>query len=117
MLSPLGHLVRRKQQLSRLAPIVRVLARHGFGGLAYRLSLGQFVPASLRRKAPPKDLSAPKRLRMALEDLGPTFVKLGQVLSTRSDLLPESYIVELRELTEHVPPSTRPSRGISSRPS
>jgi len=90
--------------LSRLAPIIRVLARHGFGTLAYRLSLGQFVPARFRGKQSPEGLSAPKRLRLALEELGPTFVKLGQVLSTRPDLLPEPYIEELRQLTEHVPP-------------
>ncbi len=90
--------------MSRLAPIVRVLARYGFGSLAYRLSLGSFVPARFRKKNPPDGLSAPKRLRMALEELGPTFIKLGQVLSTRADLLPDAYIDELRQLTEHVPP-------------
>ena len=48
--------------------------------------------------------SLPERLRAALERLGPTFVKLGQALSLRRDLLPESYIVALRDLQDHVAP-------------
>lgn len=48
--------------------------------------------------------SRPQKLRMLLEDLGPTFVKLGQILSTRTDLLPPDYIAELIKLTENVTP-------------
>ncbi|MBR6877387.1 MAG: ubiquinone biosynthesis regulatory protein kinase UbiB, partial [Neisseriaceae bacterium] len=48
--------------------------------------------------------SVPVRLRLALESLGPIFVKLGQVLSTRPDLLPESYALELAKLQDKVPP-------------
>jgi ubiquinone biosynthesis protein len=56
----------------------------------------------LRPTAP--RLGAPRRLRTALEELGPTFVKLGQVLSTRPDLLPPAFIAELARLRDDVPP-------------
>ena len=53
-------------------------------------------------EVPPHD--RPMRLRMVCEDLGPTFVKLGQILSTRPDLLPEAYTTELAQLRDHVKP-------------
>jgi ubiquinone biosynthesis protein len=81
--------------MRRLGPIIRVLARHGFGHV-----LGLRVPRVGRVARIP----APRRLVMALQELGPTFVKFGQMLSTRADLLPEAYITELRTLTEQVPP-------------
>jgi ubiquinone biosynthesis protein len=57
------------------------------------------------RSADVPSLGPPQRLRMALEELGPTFVKLGQVLSTRPDLLPPAYIAELARLQDTVPPA------------
>ncbi|NSW52480.1 MAG: AarF/ABC1/UbiB kinase family protein [Anaerolineae bacterium] len=50
------------------------------------------------------ELSTPERVRRMLQDLGPTYVKLGQILSSRSDLLPESWVVELAKLQDSVPP-------------
>jgi ubiquinone biosynthesis protein len=55
-----------------------------------------------REEAPP--LGAPQRLRLALQELGPTFIKLGQVLSTRPDLIPPAYVTELTKLQDTVPP-------------
>ncbi|HTQ11231.1 MAG TPA: AarF/ABC1/UbiB kinase family protein [Fimbriimonadaceae bacterium] len=52
---------------------------------------------------PSPTLTQPERLRLALEELGPTFIKLGQMLSTRPDLLPPDYIVELSKLQDHAP--------------
>ena len=61
-----------------------------------------FEKVALGDDVPPQDRA--RRLRMVLEDLGPTFVKLGQVLSTRPDLLPEAYITELASLRDDVRP-------------
>jgi ubiquinone biosynthesis protein len=92
---------------------VRVLASHGLSGLASSFDVG----ARLRR-AVVGGLSAEanetvihgrsmraNHIRRALEELGPTFIKLGQILSTRSDLLPPDYTTELRNLQDNVPPA------------
>ena len=60
---------------------------------------------SYREKHLPQDQqTTPVKLRQAFEQLGPSFVKIGQILSTRSDLLPEAYIRELSKLQSSVPP-------------
>jgi ubiquinone biosynthesis protein len=100
---PLTH-----RHLRRYRQIVEVLARHGFGvaltqlGLDRRLDLPRRL---LRREQPSADeITTTQHVRLALEELGPTFVKLGQLLSTRPDLLPPSYITELSRLQDDVPP-------------
>ncbi len=80
--------------MARGSQIAAVMARHGLKELFGRPD--QEGTTGRRRQA--------KRLRMALEELGPTFSKLGQVLSTRPDLLPAEYIDELKDLQDHVPP-------------
>jgi ubiquinone biosynthesis protein len=96
--------IRGIRHLRRFQQMAQILVRHGFGELLDLLGTAPVFPLTrvLRRRPA---LGAPQRLRMALEELGPTFVKLGQVLSTRPDLLPPAYIAELTRLQDTVPPS------------
>lgn len=100
---------RNVRAFNRLRHIARVLTRHGFGHAVARLNLGRFVPIwGLRKHPDTQDDAQPttqgRRLRLVLEELGPTFVKLGQMLSTRPDLLPSDVTNELRRLQDDVPP-------------
>jgi len=101
--------VRGVRNLQRYREMARVLVKHGFGELADLLELQPYLalPRRLvqRWRQEVQPLGAPKRLRLALEELGPTFIKLGQILSTRPDLIPPDYIVELARLQDTVPPA------------
>jgi ubiquinone biosynthesis protein len=99
---PLGWLKGRRQ-LNRARRIGAVLIRNGLAQLAARLGLEGRL--KLRRKAEPAvaALSAPERLVKTLEELGPTFVKLGQMLSTRPDILPPDYLKAMAKLQNNVP--------------
>ncbi|MGE5454641.1 MAG: ABC1 kinase family protein [Methylocystaceae bacterium] len=89
-------------QARRFHEVSNILAHHGFGFIFDRYSLAAY---RRRRDAGQVMLwSGPERLRMALEELGPTFIKLGQLLSTRPDVLPIPYIVELEKLQNSVAP-------------
>jgi ubiquinone biosynthesis protein len=96
------------RHLRRYREIAQVFIRHGLGELVDLLELQPYLalPRRLvrqwREEAPP--LGAPQRFRLALEELGPTFIKLGQVLSTRPDLIPPAYVAELTKLQDTVPP-------------
>ena len=82
-----------------------MLARHGLGFFISVFGLERFVP--LRRvlsRGYEQPLSRPEHVRRALEELGPPFIKLGQILSTRADLLPPIYQVELAKLQDAAPP-------------
>lgn len=85
----------------RLAHIVQVFAGHGFGHYIERLRLRIGMSGGHR---PSPDASAARRLRAAFEELGPTFVKFGQALSMRQDLLAADVIGELQALQDRVPP-------------
>ena len=87
----------------RFREIVETLTRHGLGfGLAV---LGLDRRVSVTRGRPiPQDVTLPMRVRLALEDLGPTYIKFGQILSTRPDVLPTTYAEELAKLQDAAPP-------------
>jgi ubiquinone biosynthesis protein len=97
-----GHL----RDLPRYRQILSSLVRYGYQDVVAALHLEgivrPFERVALGSDVPPQD--RPRRLRLVCEDLGPTFVKLGQLLSTRPDLLPESYTSELAALRDDVRP-------------
>jgi ubiquinone biosynthesis protein len=91
------------RDLDRLREIAVVLGRHGFGEVAQRMGLGALVP--FRSDEPEAHTtSLGQRLRFVLQDLGPSFVKLGQIASTRADLIPAEVIAELKVLQDDVKP-------------
>ncbi|GEM86021.1 ABC1 kinase family protein [Meiothermus granaticius] len=97
----------RTALLNRYREITAALTRHGLGYLVMELGLGRYLPFNrglLRHRPREAPYTRADHLRLALEDLGPTFVKLGQVLSTRPDLVPPDWSVEFAKLQERVPP-------------
>lgn len=93
--------------LKRYRQIAEVLVRHGFGSLVGVFGLERFVPFVRGLHSLPHRSSTshtPEHLRKALEELGATFIKLGQILSTRADLLPSAYQGELARLQDQVAP-------------
>jgi ubiquinone biosynthesis protein len=97
------------RDLGRLQDIAGVLVRYGFGDMVRRVGLAGALERAGRlvhwnqAEEGLLQLEVPQRVRAALQDLGPTFVKLGQVLATRVDLLPPRWIAELSELQNAVP--------------
>ena len=85
----------------RAPEIIAILVRWGFEDLLIQLDTPQFLLRNLVRKKV-AHLSTYERLRNALEELGPTFVKFGQILGTRPDKLPQPLITELKKLRSHV---------------
>ncbi|MEN6439122.1 MAG: AarF/UbiB family protein [Syntrophobacter sp.] len=92
--------------IRRLGVITKVLLKHGFGGLTERLFSGRGKHAKNASGELPVRVSIPsaRRIRLALEELGPSFVKLGQLMSTRADIFPPEYIEEFKKLQDRVPP-------------
>jgi ubiquinone biosynthesis protein len=90
-------------KLGRFRHIVAILFKYGFDDVAERLQLPGKILISKTRIAVP-EMNTWERLRSTLEELGPTFVKFGQVLSLRGDLLPAEFIKELEKLQDSVCP-------------
>lgn len=97
-------LTRPIRHLQRYRQILTVFTRHGFGFAISQLPAEPFWIRDLSPFPRQERASLPSHFRQALEELGPAFVKLGQVLSTRPDLLPPDYIAELEKLQDKVPP-------------
>jgi ubiquinone biosynthesis protein len=99
-------IVKTVKNTERLRQIVTVLVKHGFGELVARTDLRALVPG--HKPDPDKARRDGERfavrLRLAMQELGPSFVKLGQIVSTRADLIPPEIIAELEKLQDDVPP-------------
>ncbi len=100
----MGNLQRDVKDIKRFNQIVGILAEEGFGYFLGKLNLGN--KEFRAQEMPQKNVRPEVRLRRLLERLGPTFIKLGQVLSVRPDLIPASYAKELEKLLDRVPPFT-----------
>jgi ubiquinone biosynthesis protein len=99
---------RRFAQIARVRRVTQVLFRNGLGFLVEQWALDRFAPRMLRRQTVHPDrsvgrLTIPQRVRRTLEELGTTFIKLGQFLSGRADLLPPEYIAEFSKLLDSAP--------------
>jgi ubiquinone biosynthesis protein len=98
------------RNMKRYRQIFTVLLKYGFEDVVERLKLDTIIKfgrkISRRARATEKyeHMTTAQRLRMALADLGPTFIKLGQVLSTRPDLVPLNFVKELEKLQDKAPP-------------
>jgi ubiquinone biosynthesis protein len=98
------------RDLGRMAEIAAVLVRYGFGDIVQRVGIAGALERagralSLGAAEPAARWSTAERVRRALQDLGPAFIKLGQILATRVDLFPPEWIAEFEKLQDQAPPS------------
>ena len=100
---------RQYAEIARAREIAEILIKNGLGFVVEQLGLARFLSVWRRRRvegaaSDASTLSVSERVRRTLEELGPTFIKIGQVLSGRADLLPAEYIRELTKLLDAAPP-------------
>ena len=98
------------RDLHRLHEIASILIRYGWGDLVRVLGMAHALERAGRilhwqTASEISRLEMPVRIRLALEELGPTFIKFGQLMSTRVDMFPPEWITEFEKLHQHVPPS------------
>jgi len=105
----LWEMLNAARDLGRVHDIASVLIRYGFGSFVHGLGMGKALERAGRvlhwqHVEDYAVLDTPQRVRRVLEELGPTFIKLGQILSTRVDLFSPQYIAEFEKLQDQVPP-------------
>ena len=104
----LWEMLNAARDLGRVHDIASVLIRYGFGGFVRSLGMGKALERAGQVLRWQQDdtikLDTPQRMRRVLEELGPTFIKLGQILATRVDLFPPQYIAEFEKLQDQAPP-------------
>lgn len=104
------------KDMGRAREIGVVLARHGFGAMVGLLGVGDKAARTVSADETIREVSTPDRavrIRRVIEELGPTFIKLGQILSTRPDVIPPDIIEELQHLQDRVPPmSWEDAQGV-----
>jgi ubiquinone biosynthesis protein len=88
----------------RYIEILNIISKHGFGFIFDRIKSVNIFPKLENAKKEIKEYPVAIRLRLMLQELGPTFIKVGQILSTRPDLIPEEYAQELENLRDNVTP-------------
>ena len=109
MIRKIGSIGRTYRHVNRYREIITVLIQHGFGDLITNSQIEKYFDFG-KKFIPNKkieevtSLSRWERIRMVLEELGPTFIKFGQIMSNRPDILPEPLLIELEKLQDSVPP-------------
>ncbi len=105
----ISHFARTYKSAKRLQQIINVFLKYGFGQIIDKIYLGRYIPFKKRLKAfgawpALKGPTVPERLRIAFAELGPSFIKLAQILSSRPDLITVQFANEFKKLQDEVPP-------------
>jgi len=113
----IGIVGRTYRHLNRYRQILAIFFKYGFGDLVELLRIDQYLEVGLqlisrKRRDRIERFSRAERVRMALEELGTTYIKFGQVLSTRPDLIPLDFVNELSKLQDNVPPCPFSEAGL-----